>query len=99
VREGIVRWVNDTDPGAASDCFRTLMSAMATLEASWESCRLYAASATDKLAGMARNPAEMPDTETPVKAGVSSEQKTARVERRVSVAPMMDWSDDSQRPL
>jgi hypothetical protein len=43
---------------------------------------------------MARNPAETPGTETPAKKGVSSDQKAAIIDRRVSVAPMMDWTDD-----
>src|SRR6202140_5536534 len=66
---------------------------MATLEATWDSCRLYVASATDKLPGMARNPAETPSMESTGKIGLSSDQEAAKIDRRVSVAPMMDWTD------
>ena len=57
---------------------------MATLEATWDSCRLYVASATDKLPGMARNPAETPSMESTGKIGLSSDQKAAKIDRRVS---------------
>src|ERR1700686_2285127 len=66
---------------------------MATLEATWDSCRLYVASATDKLPGMARNPAETPSMESTGKIGLSSDQEAAKIDRRISVAPMMDWTD------
>jgi hypothetical protein len=43
---------------------------------------------------MPRNPAETPGAETPAKIGVSSDKKPAKIDRRISVAPMMDWTDD-----
>jgi tRNA-dihydrouridine synthase A len=42
---------------------------------------------------MTQDPAEMPGTEVPTKIGISSDQKPAKIDRRVSVAPMMDWTD------
>ena len=43
---------------------------------------------------MARNPAETPGTETPMKVGISSDQKAEKIDRRISVAPMVDWTDE-----
>src|ERR1700686_1008506 len=57
------------------------------------SCRLYVASATNKLALMRRNPAETRNMENTVKIGISSEKQRTLPDRRVSVAPMMDWTD------
>jgi tRNA-dihydrouridine synthase A len=48
---------------------------------------------SDRLAAMPLNPAETPHTETPTKIGISSDQKAAKLDRRISVAPMMDWTD------
>jgi tRNA-dihydrouridine synthase A len=42
---------------------------------------------------MPRNPAETPDAEMPMKIGISSDKKAAKIDRRISVAPMMDWTD------
>ena len=53
----------------------------------------YVSPATDKLPEMARNPAETPSMESTGKIGISSDQKSAKLDRRVSVAPMMDWTD------
>src|ERR1700733_8112020 len=66
---------------------------MTTLEATWDSCLLYVASATDKLPGMARNPAETHSMESTGKIGISSDQKPAKLDRRIAVAPMLDWTD------
>ena len=57
-------------------------------------CRsLYVAAASDKFHGMRRNPAEIPMTENPVKKAISSRKQGTLLDRRVSVAPMMDWTD------
>jgi hypothetical protein len=37
--------------------------------------------------------------EKTTKTGISSEKSSAAVDRRVSVAPMMDWTDDLQNVL
>src|SRR6267143_3658084 len=66
---------------------------MATPEATWDSCRLYVSPATAKLPLMSRNPTETPGSETPTKIRISSDQKAEKVDRRISVAPMMDWTD------
>jgi hypothetical protein len=40
------------------------------------------------------NPAETPESEMPIKIGVSTEFPRGKVDRRISVAPMMDWTDE-----
>jgi len=42
---------------------------------------------------MSRNPTETPGSETPTKIRISSDQKAEKLDRRISVAPMMDWTD------
>jgi tRNA-dihydrouridine synthase A len=42
---------------------------------------------------MAKNSAEMAQVENAGKAGVSVEKRSALIDRRISVAPMMDWTD------
>jgi hypothetical protein len=42
---------------------------------------------------MPRNPAETPNAETPKNIGISSEKEPEKIDRRISVAPMMDWTD------
>jgi hypothetical protein len=42
---------------------------------------------------MPQNPAETSGTEMPANIGTSSEQKAETIDRRISVAPMMDWTD------
>src|ERR1700730_7162124 len=42
---------------------------------------------------MPQNPAEKPHTENPTKIGLSSGQTATKIDRRISVAPMMDWTD------
>jgi len=42
---------------------------------------------------------ETPESEDTGKAGVFVETITATVDRKISVAPMMDWTDDRQTPL
>ena len=66
---------------------------MASSEATGDSCRLYLAWATDKLLQMAHDPPETPLAEPPAKMGISSDQKAEKIDRRISVAPMMDWTD------
>jgi hypothetical protein len=55
--------------------------------------------AIDKLPGMTRDPAETTDTETPANRGISFDQKARKIDRRISVAPMMDWTDDPQNTV
>lgn len=66
---------------------------MGTSEATRHSCRLYVASATDKLPGIRRNSPETPRVENTAKIGIFVEKSAATIDRRVSVAPMMDWTD------
>src|SRR5438128_1118125 len=66
---------------------------MASSEATWDSCRLYVACATAKLPQMPRNPAGTRSMESTGKIGISSDQKAEKLDRRISVAPMMDWTD------
>ena len=42
---------------------------------------------------------ETPESEDTGKAGVFLETVTATVDRKISVAPMLDWTDDQQRAL
>jgi tRNA-dihydrouridine synthase A len=42
---------------------------------------------------MHRDPAETHVTENPAKIGISFEKQSTSIDRRVSVAPMMDWTD------
>jgi tRNA-dihydrouridine synthase A len=42
---------------------------------------------------MPRNSAETPESEKPTKAGISEGFSREKLDRRVSVAPMMDWTD------
>jgi tRNA-dihydrouridine synthase A len=42
---------------------------------------------------MPQNPAETPHIETPEKIGISHHKTAEKVARRISVAPMMDWTD------
>lgn len=57
------------------------------------SCPLYVPSATSKLPGMPRNTAETPQVENAIKRGASVEKSSDFIDRRISVAPMMDWTD------
>jgi hypothetical protein len=60
---------------------------------------LYVTSATHKLPGMPRNSPETPDSEKPKKIGISADLSREKLDRRVSVAPMMDWTEHLQVPL
>jgi tRNA-dihydrouridine synthase A len=42
---------------------------------------------------MPTNPAETPQSRKPEKPGLSPEPAAAKIDRRVAVAPMMDWTD------
>jgi hypothetical protein len=48
---------------------------------------------------MPRNTAETPHSEEPMKIGISSDISREKIDRRVSVAPMMDWTDDAENIL
>src|SRR5437879_10872211 len=76
-----------------SGCFLIRMYDIGTSEATRYSCRLYVASASRKLPGIRRNLAATRMTESTVKLGISSEKQSTLLDRRVSVAPMMDWTD------
>ena len=69
------------------------MGLMASSEATGDACRLYLAWATYKLPQMAQN-----FPETPTKIGISSDQKAEELDRRIPVAPMMDWTDAADFP-
>src|SRR5215831_12210702 len=42
---------------------------------------------------MPQNPAETRSDETPTKIGISHRKSAEKIDRRISVAPMMDWTD------
>jgi len=48
---------------------------------------------------MPTDPAETPESGKPTKIGLSEDLSREEIDRRVSVAPMMDWTDDRQTPL
>jgi tRNA-dihydrouridine synthase A len=66
---------------------------MMIFEGTSYACPLYVPSATGKLPGIRSNPAETRSMESPIKIGISSEKKADSIDRRISVAPMMDWTD------
>src|SRR6516165_11961353 len=66
---------------------------MMSLGETSRSCLLYVSSANAKLPQMPRNPAETPESENAGKQGVSDDFSRKNIDRRVSVAPMMDWTD------
>src|SRR5215472_9069287 len=68
------------------------MVAMAN-EGTSRSCLLYVSSANAKLPAMPTNPAETPESENAGKVGVCDDFSRKNIDRRVSVAPMMDWTD------
>jgi len=43
---------------------------------------------------MARNPAETRSMQSTGKIGISTEKNAQTIDRRISVAPMMDWTDE-----
>jgi hypothetical protein len=44
-------------------------------------------------------PAATPESEMPGTSGIAVEKTAAKLDRRVSVAPMMDWTDDQKNSL
>jgi hypothetical protein len=46
-----------------------------------------------KLPGIRRNPAETSQMKNATKRGISVEKSRQSLDRRISVAPMMDWTD------
>jgi len=57
-------------------------------------CLLHVSSATGKLPGMPTNPAETTEAGEPTKVGLSDDFSREKIDRRISVAPMRDWTDD-----
>jgi hypothetical protein len=51
-------------------------------------------SATSKLPEIRRNPAEAPQVENAMEPGISVEKTSKSLDRKISVAPVMDWTDD-----
>jgi hypothetical protein len=43
---------------------------------------------------MPTNPAETPELGKPAKIGIPEDFSGKKIDRRVSVAPMMDWTDE-----
>jgi hypothetical protein len=43
---------------------------------------------------MPTNPAETPESSKPTKIGLSGDFSRAKIDRRISVAPVMDWTDE-----
>ena len=74
-------------------CFRALIVAIPHLEETRYSCLLYVSSATHKLPAIRRNPAETHRMENAGKKGISLEKQRVLIDRRLSVAPMMEWTD------
>jgi tRNA-dihydrouridine synthase A len=66
---------------------------MVDLEVTSYSCHLYVTSATQELPEMPGNPAETPESKKPRKIGLSDDFSREKLDRRISVAPMMDWTD------
>jgi hypothetical protein len=69
---------------------RALTVAMMELEETCRSCFLYVSFANDKLHQMPNNPAETPHSQEPKKIGLSRDNSRENVDRKISVAPMMD---------
>jgi hypothetical protein len=79
-------------------CLRALIAGMiecparhGASNASWVP---YVSPASDRLPGMRREPDEAKRAENPAKPGVSGDTRGDSIDRRLSVAPMMDWTDD-----
>jgi hypothetical protein len=77
-----------------SACLRVRMVATLTSEVTSYSCRLYFTSATQKFPLMSENPAETRREEKPTKIGISHRNNAEKIDRRISVALMMDWTDE-----
>lgn len=63
------------------------------MEETSRSCLLYVSSANDKLPEMPENAAGTTEPREPEKIGSSDDFSRGKIDRRVSVAPMMDWTD------
>jgi hypothetical protein len=48
---------------------------------------------------MPTNPTETPESPKPTKIGLSDDFSREKIDRRIAVAPMMDWTDDPQTSL
>ena len=89
----------DTDNGRVPCAAIRLLSSLdrrhdnLVLGGTSHSCPLFVPSATHKLPGIRRNPAATPMSDNPIKIGISSEKSRDSLDRRISVAPMMDWTD------
>jgi hypothetical protein len=60
--------------------------------ATTDSGSILVALASAKSAKTRRNDAETPEMENPVKIAESVEKRSTSIDRKVSVAPMMDWT-------
>src|ERR1039457_4212033 len=78
-------------------CLRALivgmMASRGDIDETRHSCLLYVSSATAKLPRMHTNTAETRCSESANKLGISAEKSAAKLDCRVSVAPMMEWTD------
>jgi hypothetical protein len=63
------------------------------------SCHPYVTSANDKLPRIRSNAAETRRMESPTKIGISDEKPAGKIDRRISVAPMMDWTEELHLPF
>ena len=62
-----------------------------------QSSVILVASATGKFPETRRNAAETPMSENPIKIDISSEKQSTLIDRRLSVAPMIDWTDKPRK--
>ena len=76
-----------------SACLRARIVGMVGLEVTSYSCHLYVTSATRKLPEMPTNPAGTTGSREPTKTGLSDDFSREKIDRRISVAPMVDWTD------
>jgi hypothetical protein len=58
------------------------------------SCLLYVSPANAKLPLMPENSPETSAAEMPEKIGISHNKTAEKIDRRISVAPMIDWTDE-----
>jgi hypothetical protein len=83
---------------APSACLRISIVGMTEIPGRHEGWKasylLYVSSTNDKLPEIRRNSAETTQVENATKIGMSVEKGSDLVDRRISVAPMMDWTDD-----
>src|ERR1700721_351956 len=79
--------------GGSVGCLRARIVAMRASEVTSYSCHLYVTSANAKLTRTRRNPAETRSMESTGKIRISDANSGGKLDRRISVAPMMDWTD------